>query len=65
MDALTLMAPILSINGPLEDLFFAQGYEEETLVEEVLERLAWVASLPAWLKRVRALFAEMRQEGGR
>lgn len=63
VDALTLMAPILSINGPLEDLFFAQHYEEETLVEEVLERLAWAASLPAWLNRVRGSFAEMWQEG--
>lgn len=31
--------------------------------EEVLERLAWAASLSAWLNRVRGSFAEMWQEG--
>ena len=59
VDALTLVAPILTINGPLEDIFFTQGEIEEALIDDVLERMAWAASLPSWLGRVRRSFAEM------
>ena len=58
-DALTLMAPIATINGPLEDLFYASAVSEEMLIDDVLERLSWASSLPAWLRRVRPSLAEM------
>src|SRR6266487_186964 len=61
LDALTLVAPIITINGPLEDLFFTQEDIEEALIEDVLERLAWAVSLPSWLGRVRRSLAEMSQ----
>ena len=58
-DALMLVSPIATINGPLEDIFFTQEGVEESLIDDVLERLAWASSLPAWLGRVRRSFAEM------
>ncbi len=58
-DALTLVAPIITVNGPLEDIFFTQGEIEEALIDDVLERMAWAASLPSWLGRVRRSFADM------
>ncbi|MBV9259617.1 MAG: hypothetical protein JO215_16520, partial [Ktedonobacteraceae bacterium] len=58
-DALSLVAPIATINGPLEDLFYVQEELDETLIEDVMERLSWAASLPAWLARVRRSLAEM------
>lgn len=64
-DALMLVSPIVTINGPLEDVFFTQydahndpGVEEQ-LIDDVMERLAWAASLPGWLGRVRRSLAEM------
>jgi Ser/Thr protein kinase RdoA (MazF antagonist) len=59
VDALTLVAPIITLNGPLEDIFFTQGEIEEALIDDVLERMAWAASLPSWLGRVRRSFADM------
>jgi Ser/Thr protein kinase RdoA (MazF antagonist) len=59
VDALMLVAPIASINGPLEDIFFTQEGTEELLIDDVLERLAWASSLPTWLNRVRNSLAEM------
>src|SRR5579885_1598072 len=59
VDALTLIAPIITANGPLEDLFYEAENAEEMLVEDVLERLAWATALPGWLARVRRSFAEM------
>ncbi|MBV9709779.1 MAG: phosphotransferase [Ktedonobacteraceae bacterium] len=58
-DVLSLVAPIATINGPLEDLFYVQEELDETLIEDVMERLSWAASLPAWLARVRRSLAEM------
>jgi Ser/Thr protein kinase RdoA (MazF antagonist) len=58
-DALLLMAPIATINGPLEDLFYQQGLPPETLIDDVMERLHWAASLPAWLQRTRRALTEM------
>jgi Ser/Thr protein kinase RdoA (MazF antagonist) len=58
-DALTLVAPIATINGPLEDLFYAQEELDVALIEDVMERLSWAASFPAWLVRVRRSLAEM------
>ena len=58
-DALTLVAPILTINGPLEDLFFTEEGIDESLIDDVMERLAWATSLPSWLQRVRRQLAEM------
>jgi Ser/Thr protein kinase RdoA (MazF antagonist) len=58
-DALNLIAPIATINGPLEDLFYAQEQFDATLIEDIMERLSWAASLPAWLARVRPSLAEM------
>lgn len=59
VDALTLVAPIITANGPLEDIFYATDNIEDMPIEDVLERLAWATSLPAWLMKVRRPFAEM------
>jgi len=59
VDALALVAPIVTANGPLEDIFYSSDNLEETLIEDALERLAWAAALPSWLMRVRRSFAEM------
>jgi Ser/Thr protein kinase RdoA (MazF antagonist) len=58
-DALSIIAPIATINGPLEDLFYAHQELDEALIEDVMERLSWAASLPAWLARVRRSLSEM------
>jgi Ser/Thr protein kinase RdoA (MazF antagonist) len=59
VDALMLVAPIATINGPLEDIFFTQEGDEESLIDDVMERLAWASSLPGWLGRVRRSLPEM------
>jgi Ser/Thr protein kinase RdoA (MazF antagonist) len=59
VDALMLMAPIVSANGPLEDLFYGQETLEGGVIDDLLERLSWAASLPAWLGRVRRSLPEM------
>jgi Ser/Thr protein kinase RdoA (MazF antagonist) len=59
VDALMLVAPIATINGPLEDIFFTQEGVEEQLIDDVMERLAWASSLPGWLVRVRRSLPEM------
>jgi Ser/Thr protein kinase RdoA (MazF antagonist) len=59
VDALMLVAPIATVNGPLEDIFFSQEGVEEPLIDDVMERLAWASSLPGWLGRVRRSLAEM------
>ena len=59
VDALTLVAPIITVNGPLEDLFYANEALEELPLEDVLERLAWATALPNWLARVRRSFADL------
>ncbi len=58
-DALTIIAPIATINGPLEDLFFTGGGIEEANIDDVMERLTWASSLPTWLARVRRSLGEM------
>jgi Ser/Thr protein kinase RdoA (MazF antagonist) len=58
-DALMLMAPIATINGPLEDLFYQQGIPPETVIDEVMERLKWAISFPGWLQRTRSALTEM------
>jgi Ser/Thr protein kinase RdoA (MazF antagonist) len=58
-DALMLIAPIATINGPLEDLFYTQEGMNEALIDDVMERLSWASSLPAWLGRVRRSLQEM------
>ncbi|MFL5626568.1 MAG: phosphotransferase enzyme family protein [Ktedonobacteraceae bacterium] len=58
-DALLLISPIATINGPLEDLFFTPQGIEDALIDDVMERLAWATSLPAWLGRVRRSLTEM------
>ena len=58
-DALSLISPIATINGPLEDLFFAPEEEGETLIDEIMDRLSWAISLPTWLGKVRRSLAEM------
>ncbi|GHO82922.1 phosphotransferase enzyme family protein [Dictyobacter formicarum] len=59
VDALMLVSPIATLNGPLEDLFYAGEETESAVIDDLLERLAWATSLPAWLGRVRRSFAEM------
>jgi Ser/Thr protein kinase RdoA (MazF antagonist) len=60
-DALMLVSPIATINGPLEDLFYTPEELDETLIEDIMERLAWATSLPGWLNRVRKSLPEMWQ----
>lgn len=57
-DALMLVSPIATMNGPLEDLFYADELDN-TLIDDVLERLFWATALPAWLARVRRSLQEM------
>jgi Ser/Thr protein kinase RdoA (MazF antagonist) len=59
VDALMLIAPIATVNGPLEDIFFTQEGTEESLIDDVMERLSWASSLPGWLNRVRRSLPEM------
>ena len=59
VDALLLVAPLAIINGPLETLFYNQEEPDSTLIEEMLDRLTWASSLPAWLARVRHSLSEM------
>ena len=59
IDALTLISPIATLNGPLEDLFYLQEELDSAVIEDVMERLSWAIALPAWLGRVRRSFAEM------
>jgi Ser/Thr protein kinase RdoA (MazF antagonist) len=65
VDALMLVAPIITANGPLEDVFYSTSdpdnaeSDSELLHEDVLERLTWATALPGWLTRVRRSFAEM------
>ncbi len=58
-DALMLIAPIATINGPLEALFYAQEEPEPSLIDDVMDRLTWASSLPAWLNRVRRSLPDM------
>lgn len=57
--ALAVIAPIATINGPLEDLFFNPHGIDETLIDDIMERLAWASSFPGWLARVRQSIGEM------
>jgi Ser/Thr protein kinase RdoA (MazF antagonist) len=59
VDALTLLAPILSANGPLEDLFYEAVPTEGEWAQDALARLAWAAALPDWLARARSALAQM------
>jgi Ser/Thr protein kinase RdoA (MazF antagonist) len=66
-EALTLTVPILTINGPLEDLFFAEeaalnASESQEQVEDLLECLAWASAWPGWLRRARRWLAELWEE---
>lgn len=56
-EALQLISLIAIVNGPLEDLFYEQ--EESGQIDDLLERLAWAASFPAWVQRVHRSLAEM------
>lgn len=58
-DALMLISPIATINGPLEDLFYTQENLDTALIDDVMERLSWATSLPAWYARIRHTLAEM------
>jgi Ser/Thr protein kinase RdoA (MazF antagonist) len=60
--ALMLVAPIATVNGPLEDLFFAPSEMEAGDIDDVMERLTWAASLPGWLMRVKEAVAEMWEQ---
>ncbi|GHO42540.1 phosphotransferase enzyme family protein [Ktedonospora formicarum] len=58
-DALMIIAPIATINGPLEDLFFGSEDLNDIQIENLMERLNWASSLPSWLKRIRPSLQEM------
>lgn len=59
VDALALVAPIMTVNGPLEDIFYGAEDLATLPIEDALERLSWATTLPSWLLRVRRSFAEM------
>jgi len=61
-DALLLVAPIVTVNGPLEDLFYDREMSEETPIDDILERLSWATSLPAWLTRIRRSLPDMWED---
>ncbi|GCE16445.1 phosphotransferase enzyme family protein [Dictyobacter kobayashii] len=52
VDALTVISPIATLNGPLEDLFYTDEETEGAVIDDLLERLAWATALPGWLGRV-------------
>jgi len=62
-DAMLLVFPLVAVNGPLENLFYATTAIEEdqgsTLIDDMMESLSWTASLPAWLGRIRRSLPEM------
>ena len=59
-DALQIVAPIVAVNGPLEDLFYAVPIEEDSaLIDDVMEHLSWAALLPSWLNLLRRSIPEM------
>ncbi len=60
-DALLLISPIATMNGPLEDIFYADELDSAFIdnVDDVMERLSWATALPAWLVRVRHSLQEM------
>jgi Ser/Thr protein kinase RdoA (MazF antagonist) len=58
-DALAIISPIATINGPLEDLFYTQDTPDEASIDDIMERLSWATVLPAWLGRVRRSLSEM------
>jgi Ser/Thr protein kinase RdoA (MazF antagonist) len=57
-DALMIVSPIATMNGPLEDVFYSDRLDN-TLIDDVMERLSWATALPAWLARVRHSLQEM------
>ena len=62
VDALMLVSPIATINGPLEDLFYIDETQEtpdNAFADNALEYLNWATSLPAWLGRVRRSLSDM------
>lgn len=58
-DALTIIAPIATVNGPLEDIFFSSQMQGADTIDDMMERLSWASSLPAWLARVRRSIGDM------
>lgn len=60
-DALMLVSPVASANGPLEMLFYDHDPSEldKVLIDDVMTRLAWASSLPGWLGRMRRALVEM------
>jgi Ser/Thr protein kinase RdoA (MazF antagonist) len=58
-DALMIVSPLVILNGPLEDVFYAETELENTDVDTLLETLSWASGLPAWLGRIRRSLAEM------
>ncbi|MBX5448456.1 phosphotransferase enzyme family protein [Thermogemmatispora sp.] len=64
-EALMLMVPILTINGPLEDFVFGEETaleQSQEQTEEMLERLAWASAWPGWLRRARRWLSELWEE---
>jgi Ser/Thr protein kinase RdoA (MazF antagonist) len=59
-DALSLIAPIITINGPLEDLFY-QPPEllNEMPIDDLLDRLNWSIAFPSWIGRIRHALSDM------
>jgi Ser/Thr protein kinase RdoA (MazF antagonist) len=59
VDALTIVSPMVILNGPLEDVFYAETELENTDVDVLLEALSWASVLPTWLGRIRRSLTEM------
>ncbi len=59
-DALSLVAPIITVNGPLEDLFYGPVEDLDRVpIDDLLERLNWSIALPAWIMRMRRALPDM------
>jgi Ser/Thr protein kinase RdoA (MazF antagonist) len=57
-DALMLVSPIATMNGPLEDIFYADKLDS-AVIDDVMERLSWATALSSWLVRVCHSLQEM------
>jgi Ser/Thr protein kinase RdoA (MazF antagonist) len=64
-DALTLLFPLLVVNGVAEDLVFADEYGGPPPTEEILPRLEWADAFWLWLDRYRGVLAEAWESAAR
>jgi Ser/Thr protein kinase RdoA (MazF antagonist) len=63
-DALALVFPVMLANGVVEDLVFADDYDELPPQQDVLPRLEWADAFWLWLERYRDVLAEAWASAG-